>query len=641
MDKRKQQEEQYGDIFNFLFSAQKEKKNKPVPKYGPKMDTYSSALLDIGSQGAVFPLTSAFGAINKYIGSASEAKLAGGVKAGFGSGVLLDPNKYVNKKVSLLRSINTWASVGGSLHYGIDGALTSLWARNNGISPEIAFKVGHLYQDAIKTELERKADKTDLFGYVTPTEVKNKEKELFESSMDLRLRSIYQGNPQITDALKGEIRRLQKEGSKAQRIRKTAEFLKQNGIDIKQGARMSYLIWGDPSDNNELGLFRISEGTAKSGLKNIFEAYDKNNKYDDKGFQSEFLKDYLDIKNGKNYTTPKSAPTMLNDQKRAYFDILVRKYNFDKKLAHGIALELAKSDLRRNDGADIAQGTASFVLSKNIQDDLIANGQYADLSQLESRVNKILQKKGTSLGMRAARGAALVNWLSMSGLNTDYLLQGSWEKIGSDDLNFTQIVKEEKIFKDGVILGSYYKGADTVMGKILGKFYYLHPNNLIRGLFLDGSLFLKWASKNGQVNTEHIGYLLYNMRFGKILNNLAKPMQLLSNSIMKLLNPFMNAIKNFARKALTTLIGATGLAGLAVNFLMNVIGDKLIYIANQIIIIAVFAIFGILFILFGGLSTSNSNQAVSSALNSNTTQTATANTLGVNTFTDSDMTIPD
>lgn len=639
MDKRRQQEDRYGDVFDFLFSAQKEKKNKAVPKYGPKMDTFSSALLDIGSQGAVYPLTSAFNDINKYVGSLTEVKMAGGVKAGVGAGFLLDPNKYSQKKISILRSINSWASVGGSLQYGIDGALASLWARNNGVDSETAFNVGHLYQEGIKKGLSR--SNREMFGYTSKDEGKAADANLLDSSINIRLNSICPGNPSLAAALNGNIHSLQGTKSKADRIRATAQFLKGQGIDIKQGARMAYLIWGDPSDSNSLGVFNMSHESARYGLMNILQVHNNNVPYSkDEDFQNEFLKDYLKVKSGIT-SGSQGAPNMAIQQRRAYVSLLMKKYNFNSQLAQSVAQDLVMSDIRRNDESDIATNTAAFVLSKNIQDDLIANGQQVNLSDLEARVNNILQNKRTTMGMRVQRGVLTYNWLTQSGANFANILQGTWEKFGSDDLNFTKIVEQKKVFNNGELVGSYFEGANSVMGKILGKYYYLHPNNLMKGIFLDGGLLLKWASKNGELNTKHIGYLLYNMRLGKLLGGMAKPMRMLTKGITDIINPFTIAVKNFARKALTTLLGATGLAGLAINFLMNVLGDKLANLVNQIIAIVVLTIFGILFLVFGGAGSTNTNQAVNSVLNNNTEVASNqSTTLGVNTFTDSDIIIP-
>lgn len=552
------QKDEYGTVFDFIFGAQSTKRNKPVPKIDPKNDVYASALLEIGSQGAIYPLTSAFGDINAYIGKVTSIDIGNGITAGIGSGALQNSNKYSQKEISKNRAIATWASIGGSLQYGIDSALVSLWARNNGIDPKVAFEVGQLYRDVKKKELSDKASAggiIDVFGYMTPKEKEEENMSFRDRSIDLRLDMIDNLPTNLKGDLRNEILNLQSTTSKEQRIRETAEFLKQRGLDIRLGAQIAYSVWGKIG-SKDYGLYA-------------------------------------------------------NDP--AYY-------------------------------ANLARKTTNLVLAKNLRDSLLAQGKNVDMNEIQERINSILGNDKTTLGMRASRIALGYNWLSQSGGWSALFLAGKWEKLGVDDINFTKIVQPMNVYKIGANgkkekVGSYFDGADSVMGKLLGKYYYLHPSNFFRGVFLDGSLLLKWASKNGVVDTKNFFYLLYNVRLGKLLEGVAKPMQLLSTGIQKLLNPLMVGIKNFLRKSLTTLLGATGLAGLAINFIINVVSDKLIYILNQIVIIVVLTIFGILFLLFGGGASSTSTQDVQSLVNSNNQSSVSQESTGSSIFTDSDITI--
>jgi hypothetical protein len=225
--------------------------------------------------------------------------------------------------------------------------------------------------------------------------------------------------------------------------------------------------------------------------------------------------------------------------------------------------------------------------------------------------------------------------LSNANAWSSVLLNGDWEKFGVEGLNFTNIVELKKAKdEDGNVVGTYFEGADSIIGKLIGDYYYLHPNNMIKGLIGDGSLWLKWATnKDGIVDKRSFAYLMSKMSLQNSLSILAKPMQGLSQNVLKIINPMFDrmkiGIKNLAKKVL----GATGLGGVMVNVVMNFVSDKFAYVINQIVIAVILAVVGILFVIFGWMGMLYSDEYTEAMLNSEKSLVQEE----TNVFTDTDF----
>ena len=219
-------------------------------------------------------------------------------------------------------------------------------------------------------------------------------------------------------------------------------------------------------------------------------------------------------------------------------------------------------------------------------------------------------------------------------------LNGNWEKLGTDDLNFTKVVTEKEVKdSDGKVIGRYLQASNSVIGKLLGKFYYLHPANFIRGVFLEGDLLLKLASrKNGELNKKSFAYLLYNARLGKVFSAFAKPMKILSSKFAIMINPLFVGIKNFVRGVLRRILGATGLGGWLLMKIMDLIGDRITYLMNQIVLILLLGVIGLLFVFLEstGLLYSNQKASVIQGVNS-----VSDIVISGEYFTDEDFVLPE
>lgn len=609
----KEEKNQYDAVFDFIFGVQKSKRNKAFPKPSENMSTYSTALIDIGTQPLVYPLESSFRAINKYIEKATEIDLGEGMKAGFGGEAFSSPDAASKKNISREKAKNSWARVGGALHYGIDGALISLYAKNNGASSKVAYGAGSLFSDVLKEKISKGNDQ--FWGFQTDEEIAGKQDEFFRRGVDLRATSIAKSDPRINKAwLLRNISDGQKIPSKTERIRKTAELLRMQGLDPREGLEVAYSLWGDPK-GNDLGLFKTDDDPVRKKLMPLSSDRSKMVKvYSSLGIQDE------------------------RGKMQEVYKILKSEYGLDPRAAMVLSKEICT--LQRNNGIDIANSSVYFALAKDVTRGLVGREDYSKIPAVQKRIAELLDPNGKStLGMKAARAVTVANWLSSSGAWGNMLFEGNWEKFGVDDLNFTKIVEKQKITKDGKETDLfYYKGANTVMGRLLGDSYYFHPNNLIKGLFFDGDLWLKWASNaKGELNTKSFAYFMYSMRLNEMLGKLTSPFKFVSSGALKVLNPMAVAVKTFIKNILTKVIGATGLAGLVVNLLMNIVSEKVAYVLNQIMIAIILGMLGFMFILMESRGIFYSEEKVESVMDNLNIENEESD----GRFTDEDFVIPE
>jgi len=606
----------YDSIFSFIFSVQEKKKNKPFPKSIEGMSDYASALIEIGTQPLLYPLESAFNAINSSIARGTSVDLGGGVSAGLGSGAFMNPTRYSKSEVSKNRAKARWASIGGSLHYAIDGALISLYARSNGASSRTAYEAGILFKELLKEEIysgykypahrifgsdslskeeidekSRSKRNDQILGYRSKEEILGSEEEFFNKAVQLRASTLSRLNHKLSKSwLIANVHDLQKEPSKNERIKKTAQLLSLQGLDMKEGLDVGYSLWGS-AKSSDLGLFRVGDEVWKSKKEELSKDYNLNNQ--DIG-KIEYYRGIEDIK----------------EREKAIYFFLKNEKDLDPKIAFNIAKEI--SNIQINDGNKIAKDSIYWSLAADITEKLKKDGNYADIPEVKKRVESILEPSSKStLGMKVERGILIGNWLANSGSWGSVLVDGNWEKFGVEDINFTKIVEPVSVKKDGEEVGVYYKGANSVIGRLLGDFYYFHPNNLIKGLFIDGSLWLKWAcDKQGNLNTKSFAYLMNQLSLNNLLSFLMKPFKGLTNNVVKIINPFFEGAKKFLKGFFTKMLGATGIGGVLVNLLMNVVSDKFAYVINQIVMVVVLGAIGIVFVIFDASGVMYSNRQI-------------------------------
>lgn len=630
----------YDSIFSFIFDAQEKKRNKPFPKNIEGMSDYASALVEIGTQPLLYPLESAFKSINSSVAKATSIDLGGGISAGLGSGAFMNPSKYSKSEVSKNRARAKWASIGGSLHYAIDGALISLYAKSNGASSRTAYEAGDLFKELLKEEIysgykysnhhifgsdslskkeieeKFKSKRNDqIFGYRSKEEILGSEEEFFNRAVQLRASTLSRLNPKLSKSwLIANVKDLQKEPSKNERIKKTAQLLSLQGLDMKEGLNVGYSLWGS-AKTSDLGLFRVGDEVWKSKKEEISRNYNLDRQ--DIG-KIEYYREIEDIK----------------EREKAVYTFLKNDKNLDPKIAFNIAKEI--SNIQVNDGNTIAKNSIYWSLAADITEKLKKDGNYVEIPEVKKRVESILQPSSKStLGMKVERGILIGNWLANSGSWGSILVDGNWEKFGVEDINFTKIVEPVSVKKDGEEIGTYYKGANSVIGRLLGDFYYFHPNNLIKGLFIDGSLWLKWAcDKQGNLNTKSFAYLMSQLSLNNSLSFLMKPFRGLTNNVIKIINPFFEGTKRFLKGFFTKMLGATGIGGILVNLLMNAISDKFAYVINQIVMVVVLGAIGIVFVIFDASGVMYSDEPINTVKEKEDTQ---ENINNEKIFTDDDF----
>ncbi len=580
MKKGQQQKNAYDSVFDFIFDVQKSGENKPFPKPKPSDGVYYSSLIDIGTQPAIYPLESAFNTINKYVQGETKADLGNRVSVGFGAMLRGEGNQEIKDRIAKNRAEANFARIGGQLHSGIDGALVSLYSKFNGASSKTAYEAGKLFADLKRKDM---AGDSDLFGYRTRKEIASEDAMFAKRGTDLKILSLMKMNAALDKKfLDNAIKGANKYDSYRDRIHYIDTRLRMFGISDPQERRnIATNIYGDGV--KDFGVYRNLGESERDKFDRVLYGGNQKTKKGIKKKERNALENDI-----RRALKGKTEAERRNDS----YIALVKSGKYTAAEAFQKAGELAKKEII-NTGRDIAKNAVTSAL---VTDMTKGSTDYKTVKKAKDRVDKIISKqsRGRSFGGIVEGGMLLSRWVKNGGQG-DTLREGNWEDFGVKDLNFTQIVREQKVKdENGKVIGSYYTGANSVIGKLLGSAYYFHPNNLIRGLFLDGSLLLKLASKynNNVINKRSLAYFLYRARIGKIFSVLAKPFKFITSSIVKLLNPMVEGIKRFAKNFLTKMLGTLGPMGWLVNLLIDILGDKLAEYVAQFAQAVAFALIG-------------------------------------------------
>lgn len=634
MGKNLQQKNTYDSVFDFIFSVQKKKVNKPFPKPPPSAGVYASSLIEIGTQPAIYPLESAFNSINSYIQSASEIQLADGVKTDVGTLLTGGGNADIKKGIARQRAKANFARIGGDLHSGIDGALVSLLAKFNGASAKTAYKTGKLFADVKRKELKvgmggkYLVGGEHLFGYRTKDDIRDEEQDLYDRGLDLTFTSMMQLNPSLNkNFLKQLVNNTNQNSQYRTRIQQVDTALRMHGIsNPHQRMQLARFLYGT-GVGNDLGAYRQFPETEQQLFGRVLYSGSSTVKNSIPKKDRELLETRI------SYRMQEKQPTKRQTE---IFKVLNNSGLFSPRQARLMAQDLAKDQIT-NTGRDVAKNAIGTSLVMNIPGVVSSN---ARLNAARNSINNILipQQLGQdTLGAGVARGLLAYDWIKNSGAWGDIFLSGNWAKFGNEDLNFTNIVEKKTVVDSdtGKEIGSYYTSANSVMGKIIGDAYYLHPNNLIGGLFIDGSLLLKWANKDGKLNKKSFAYLLYQARLGRMFQVMAKPFQFLTKGIVEILKPLAEGIKKFARNVLRKILGATGIGGWIVDRLLDLIGDQLLLVIAQIAQTIVLALVAALLLLLSPALTTVSDGRIQEHLSSPEEEIIVSQ--DENTFTEDDF----
>ena len=303
----------------------------------------------------------------------------------------------------------------------------------------------------------------------------------------------------------------------------------------------------------------------------------------------------------------------------------------------------------------IYKALAFRIVSERLKDENIQiNDVEGEVARVEGELRSFMNTNRKNYQVRFQRALLLKRFLDSSKSFNTVFLSGQWDKFETQGLGFTQIVKRIDVFekdengkvikgKDGepILIGSYYNQGDSVMGKLLGKFYYFHPKNLANGMFNTGDLWLKLAcGEDGKLNKKSLGYALYNMTPGRIfkkaLQNITKPLNNISDGIRsKILNPIFNRVLRTAKKFLRKVLGATGVGGMIAEKILNLFGDRIEALIIQTVQIFFIAIAGIIVAIFFSIGSINNKDEETALLNQNT-QVSQGNT-----FTEYDWELAD
>ncbi len=583
----------YDQVFDFIFNVQKKKVNKPFPKPRPDEDgEYLSALVEIGTQPAIYPLEGSLDLINNYISKETAIDFGGGVRAGLGSGVFSDPTAYAKKEVSKARAEENFARVGGYLHHGIDGALVSLFAKRNGVSSKSAVNMGILFSDVEKLKEVKKTKQWAVFGIDDEEDLEKAEERVQNDAIRIFVDSLVRNDPRLSkDMLLDTIRSGQKIESREERFRNTVERLKYGGLsDVKERTKVAEKIWGKGSD---LGVYRNEKDAVAEILKGVDFKGDGERRQFDKGIHRIVDRDLQSDEDKRR-------------QKNEIYKTLKNDYKLNAKDASLATLRLTQEIPTKNSRVDIAEKALYSSLVGEVMGSAIQNEDYDTVSRAKDAIKGVLENHSgeTSMGMRVARARILYNWAKDAEGLSQKLFNGEWERFGNSDLNFTQIVKSESVYDDtGKKIGQFTVPAKTTIGALLGNFYYFHPKNFIKGIFLDGDLLLKMASewdpqkKKYAINKRNSAYFFYQARLGNVLSAITKPVNILSQKILGIINPLASGLKKFIKNFLVRMLGAAGVGGMIVNFLMRIFGDEIAKAVAQVTIVIMMGLLGILFVL--------------------------------------------
>lgn len=583
----------YDQVFDFIFNVQKKKVNKPFPKPRPDEDgEYLSALVEIGTQPAIYPLEGSLDLINNYISKETAIDFGGGVRAGLGSGVFSDPTAYAKKEVSKARAEENFARVGGYLHHGIDGALVSLFAKRNGVSSKSAVNMGILFSDVEKLKEVKKTKQWAVSGIDDEEDLEKAEERVQNDAIRIFVDSLVRNDPRLSkDMLLDTIRSGQKIESREERFRNTVERLKYGGLsDVKERTKVAEKIWGKGSD---LGVYRNEKDAVAEILKGVDFKGDGERRQFDKGIHRIVDRDLQSDEDKRR-------------QKNEIYKTLKNDYKLNAKDASLATLRLTQEIPTKNSRVDIAEKALYSSLVGEVMGSAIQNEDYDTVSRAKDAIKGVLENHSgeTSMGMRVARARILYNWAKDAEGLSQKLFNGEWERFGNSDLNFTQIVKSESVYDDtGKKIGQFTVPAKTTIGALLGNFYYFHPKNFIKGIFLDGDLLLKMASewdpqkKKYAINKRNSAYFFYQARLGNVLSAITKPVNILSQKILGIINPLASGLKKFIKNFLVRMLGAAGVGGMIVNFLMRIFGDEIAKAVAQVTIVIMMGLLGILFVL--------------------------------------------
>lgn len=316
-----------------------------------------------------------------------------------------------------------------------------------------------------------------------------------------------------------------------------------------------------------------------------------------------------------------------------------KRYNIitDKEQGKIDASNLAK--IKVNNGKDIA---LKAILIANATEYFYKQGNLnPTMLDIQNRIQAtrfmVNPSRTDSLGSKLERNLLRYRWLKESGTWGATLLSGKWEDFGKD-VNFAKIVEEVEVKgADNRVIGTYFKPSNTVAGRLLGKAYYLHPRNLLRGLFVDGSLLLKWScDKDNKVDPTKVPYLLRQFTLNKALAPIKKIFQNITSKLYDFVAPAFVGMKRIVTNLLRRVLGMTGVSGFIASKLIEIFSEQISQIVNKIVVFFMYTAVSLLLMLVLSLGGGGSNREIESYLHRQALQEEVNGVVG-DTFVDTDF----
>ena len=573
---KKKDESIYDQIYNFLFDIQASKKRLDVRR-NKSVGDFGNSLLEIGLQPAIYPVGVVMDEMKNLIEQESSVQM-GNVDR-LSTGVFTSPMdihrnvQRERKKRKDNRLLSLWASIGGNLDANGDGALLAMLAKKFDISSEEATTLGRFYRKIKKEENQIVSDR----GLWSTDFMPSKQDKDF---------------PNVDIELLGEDYKTERAKKKSDIMKMSREILLKSVID------------SEDSLTEELNSEEIEKIITDSATTS----------------EDERKKTLIDLLNQKGVeeTRAKIYSEYLISKNASVWNENDSKYLSTSQDALYKALALRIVTDRVKEGHEVK--------------DLVKESEVVE-RQLRSFVNN----NKSTYGVKFQRILLTKRFIDNTASFDKIFLSGEWEKFETKGLGFTQIVKKIEVKdKEGNVIGFYYDNGDSVMGKLIGRAYYLHPKNFIKGVLVDGNLWLKLAcGQDGKLNKKSLAYALYNLTPGRImkkaLNSSANPLNFLSRILRnKILNPFFGKITSLTKSFLRKFLGFTGVAGAIASVVLSFINDKFEEVIIQIVQIFIITLLGILFTIFISLE-SITNKSYESALLNDYTNISEGET-----FTDQD-----
>lgn len=299
------------------------------------------------------------------------------------------------------------------------------------------------------------------------------------------------------------------------------------------------------------------------------------------------------------------------------------------------------SQIKLNDGKNIA---LNAILISNANEYFHKKGitnptEEQILQRIRETRFMVDPKNNKSFGARLERNLLRYRWLTESGTWGPTLLSGKWEDFAKDS-NFAKLVEEVDVKgADGKSVGRYFKSANTVAGRLFGSAYYLHPVNFLRGVFVDGSFWLKLScDANGKLDTKRFTYFLSQLNFNKLMSPFTNALGSITNKIYGMVSPMFVGLKRIVGSLLKRILGATGVGGWIASKLLEIFSDKIAAMVNQVVTVIFYGIIAILVMFVVSFGGDFSNKDIESYIN-NQENIQQVNGITENIFTDSDFSL--